>query len=225
MIHILVADDDVHIRELLRHVLQHEGYAVVEAADGNEAAGVLSREQIHLAVIDVMMPGKNGLQLCSEIRQDYGIPVILLTAKDQLPDKEKGYTAGTDDYVTKPFEPKELVFRIKALLRRYQMVNAQVIRLNDTVIDAKNYMVHCGDHMFMLPMKEFELLTQLASFPDRTFSREELISLIWGADFEGDDRTVDVHIKRLRERFAELTDDFSIRTVRGVGYKLEAAKK
>ncbi|MCJ8012037.1 response regulator transcription factor [Paenibacillus sp. KQZ6P-2] len=225
MIHILVADDDVHIRELLRHVLQQEGYAVFEAADGNEASDVLSRVQIHLAVIDVMMPGKDGLQLCSEIRQDYGFPVILLTAKDQLLDKEKGYTAGTDDYVTKPFEPKELVFRIKALLRRYQMVNSQVIKLNDTVIDTKNYTIQCGDNMFMLPMKEFELLTQLASFPDRTFSRDELIQLIWGADFEGDDRTVDVHIKRLRERFADMTDDFSIRTVRGVGYKLEAAKK
>ncbi|BFH59883.1 response regulator transcription factor [Paenibacillus azoreducens] len=225
MIHILVADDDAHIRELLRHVLQHEGYAVFEACDGIEATEVLSREHINLAVIDVMMPGKDGLQLCSEIRQDYDFPVILLTAKDQLPDKEKGYSAGTDDYVTKPFEPKELVFRIKALLRRYQMVNEQVIKLNDTVIDAKNYMVYCGDSMFMLPMKEFELLTQLASFPDRTFSREELIQLIWGADFEGDDRTVDVHIKRLRERFADITDDFSIRTVRGVGYKLEVAKK
>jgi len=225
MIHILVADDDAHIRELLRHVLQQEGYAVFEAADGNEASGVLSREQIHLAVIDVMMPGKDGLQLCSEIRQDYGCPVILLTAKDQLPDKEKGYTAGTDDYVTKPFEPKELVFRIKALLRRYQMVNAKVIRLNETVIDVKNYMVHNKDRMFMLPLKEFELLTQLASFPERTFTRGELIDLIWGADFDGDDRTVDVHIKRLRERFAGVTDDFAIRTVRGVGYKLEAAKK
>lgn len=225
MIHILVADDDLHIRELLRHVLNNEGYNVFEAADGKEASSCLMKEQIHLAVIDVMMPNKDGLQLCEEIRKYYDFPVILLTAKDQLHDKEKGYSAGTDDYVTKPFEPKELLFRIKALLRRYHMVNSQVIKLNDTVIDVKSYMVHCGDQMLMLPMKEFELLTQLASFPDRTYSRDELIQLIWGADFTGDDRTVDVHIKRLRERFAEITDDFSIRTVRGVGYKLEVGRK
>ncbi|WP_042346409.1 response regulator transcription factor [Bacillus massiliigorillae] len=225
MINILIAEDNVHIRELIKQHLQGEGYTVFEAGDGVEASECLEKQQMHLAIVDVMMPNKDGFQLCQEIRTYYDIPVILLTAKDQLVDKEKGYAVGTDDYLTKPFEPKELSFRIKALLRRYQMVNAEKIVLNDTVIDRKSYEVHSGGKLLMLPMKEFELLSQLASYPDRIFTREELIELIWGSDFEGDDRTVDVHIKRLRERFAKRTDDFSIKTVRGVGYKLEVTKK
>lgn len=224
MIHILIADDDAHIRELLKYSLQAEGYAVFEAADGVEASSVLAKQQIHLAVVDVMMPNKDGFQLCEEIRKYYDFPVILLTAKDQLADKEKGFSVGTDDYLTKPFEPKELLFRMKALLRRYQMVNAEKIVLGETIIDRKSYEVHCNGKLLMLPMKEFELFAQLASYPDRIFNREELIQLIWGSDFVGDDRTVDVHIKRLRERFSKRTDDFSIKTVRGVGYKLEVTK-
>ncbi|WP_045508269.1 response regulator transcription factor [Bacillus amyloliquefaciens] len=224
MIHILIADDDRNILELLRYYLQVEGYHVFEAFDGEEASAILSKEQVHLAVVDVMMPNKDGLQLCEEIRKYYDFPVILLTAKDQLKDKEKGFTAGTDDYLTKPFEPKELIYRIKALLRRYKMVSSEKIRLHNTVIDRKSYEVYSGDKLLMLPMKEFELLSQLASYPDRIFSREELIQLIWGADFDGDDRTVDVHIKRLRSRFAA-GDDFHIKTIRGIGYKLEAAQK
>lgn len=223
MIHILIADDDPHIRELLTYYLQTEGYGVIEAADGAKASTILASRPVHLAVIDVMMPGKDGFHLCEEIREDYDIPVILLTAKDQLADKEKGYALGTDDYVTKPFEPKELLFRIKALLRRYQMVSSEIIRLGDTVIDRKSYEVRTGGQQLLLPMKEFELLSQLASYPNRIFTREELIANIWGFDFTGDDRTVDVHIKRLRDRFGE-SGDFAITTVRGVGYKLEVFK-
>ncbi|MFJ5624407.1 response regulator transcription factor [Peribacillus loiseleuriae] len=225
MIHILIADDDLHIRELLNHFLQKEGFSVYGAADGVEASAILMEQQIHLAIVDVMMPNKDGYQLCKEIRSVYDFPIILLTAKDQLIDKEKGFAMGTDDYVTKPFEPKELLFRIKALLRRFQMVNAEKIVLNQTVIDRKSYEVHANGKLLMLPMKEFELLAQLASFPDRIFTRDELIHLIWGADFSGDDRTVDVHIKRLRERFSNQDSDFVIKTVRGVGYKLEVAKQ
>ncbi len=225
MIHILIADDDAHIRELLQYHLQTEGYTVLTASDGEEASVLLAEEQVHLAVVDVMMPNKDGYQLCEEIRRYYDVPVILLTAKDQLVDKERGFAVGTDDYLTKPFEPRELLFRIKALLRRYQMVSADKIRLNETTIDRKSYEVQGHGKVLMLPMKEFELLSQLASYPDRTFSREELIQLIWGTDFDGDDRTVDVHIKRLRERFADRRGDFRIRTIRGVGYKLEAAPK
>ncbi|MEK5480078.1 response regulator transcription factor [Paenibacillus sp. FSL R5-0407] len=223
MIQILIADDDPHIRELLTYYLQGEGYGVIEAADGTEASAILEARPVHLAIIDVMMPGKDGFQLCKEIREDYDVPVILLTAKDQLSDKEQGFAVGTDDYVTKPFEPKELLFRTKALLRRYQMVNAETIRLGDTVIDRKSYEVLCKGEQLLLPMKEFELLSQLASYPNRIFTREELIAHIWGFDFAGDDRTVDVHIKRLRDRFSDC-GDFTITTVRGVGYKLEAAK-
>lgn len=221
MINILIVDDDSHIRELLKHYLQLEGYHVLEAIDGEEASYYLNKQQIHLAVVDVMMPNKDGYQLCQEIRELYDFPVILLTAKDQLIDKEKGYSVGTDDYLTKPFEPKELLFRIKALLRRFQMVNSEKIRLHNTIIDRKSYEVSCNGKLLMLPMKEFDLLSQLASYPDRIFTREELIQLVWGSDFDGGDRTVDVHVKRLRERFSNLTDEFSIKTVRGVGYKLE----
>ncbi|KQL41292.1 heme response regulator HssR [Bacillus sp. FJAT-25509] len=225
MIRILIVDDDSHIRELLKMYLQTEGYTTFEAANGDEASRLLENQQINLAIVDIMMPGKDGYQLCEEIREYYDFPVILLTAKSELSDKEKGFAVGTDDYLTKPFEPKEILFRIKALLRRYNMISAQKIKLNETVIDRKSYEVYCNGKLLMLPMKEFELLSQLASYPDRIFTRDELIQLIWGADFEGDDRTINVHIKRLRERFSNLTDDFSIKTVRGVGYKLEVTRK
>ncbi|TCZ76586.1 response regulator transcription factor [Paenibacillus albiflavus] len=220
-IQILVADDDPHIRELVSLMLKREGYGVHEAEDGGHAANILEQENIHLAVIDVMMPVKNGWQLVEEIRGHYDIPVILLTAKGQAKDIETGFLAGTDDYMIKPFEPKELLFRIKALLRRYRMVSSEVIKLNNTTINRKSYEVIHGGEIETLPLKEFELLSQLASFPGQIFTREQLVELIWGADFNGDNRTVDVHIKRLRERFARNTDDFVITTVRGIGYKLE----
>jgi two-component system, OmpR family, response regulator len=218
---ILVADDDVHIRTLLRHVLTREGYLTVEAGDGREAVGLMKESTVDLAVVDVMMPQMDGLELCQYIRETYDIPVILLTARQQLSDKEQGYLSGTDDYVTKPFEPEELLFRIKALFRRYSVASDDKIRLNSLVIDRKNYEISDGNDVFLLPVKEFELLAQLAQYPGRLFSRSELIELVWGADYEGDERTVDVHIKRLRQRFAEYQHNFIIRTVRGIGYKVE----
>ncbi|PGZ98606.1 DNA-binding response regulator [Bacillus pseudomycoides] len=221
MIHILLADDDLHIRELLRYHLQKEGYTVWEAEDGKVAQSILEKETIHLAIVDIMMPHMDGYTLCEEIRKYYDIPVIMLTAKDQLIDKEKGFSVGTDDYIVKPFEPAEVLFRMKALLRRYQMLNADIIQLHGTIIDRKSYEVRCHEQTILLPLKEFELLSQLASYPGRIFSREELIELVWGVDFAGDERTVDVHIKRLRDRFSKRTDDFQIKTVRGLGYKLE----
>ncbi len=218
---ILVADDDVNIRTLLRHVLTREGYLTVEAGDGREALGLMKESTVDLAVVDVMMPQMDGLELCQYIRETYDIPVILLTARQQLSDKEQGYLSGTDDYVTKPFEPEELLFRIKALFRRYSVASDDKIRLNSLVIDRKNYEISDGNDVLLLPVKEFELLAQLAQYPGRLFSRSELIELVWGADYEGDERTVDVHIKRLRQRFAEYQNNFIIRTVRGIGYKVE----
>lgn len=220
-VHLLIADDDPHIRELLRFYLSKEGYIVFEAGDGSEASVLLESEQIHLAVVDIMMPGKNGWELCGEIRRHYDIPVILLTAKGELEDKEKGYDSGTDDYLVKPFEPRELLFRIKALLRRYQMVSSEIIRFGHTTIDRNSYEIYVGDERISLPLKEFELLSQLAANPGRIYTREQLLQLIWGTDYAGDSRTIDVHIKRLRERFGDRTNDFSIATVRGLGYKLE----
>ncbi|MNB69769.1 Heme response regulator HssR [compost metagenome] len=218
---ILVADDDANIRTLLRHVLTREGYLVVEAGDGREALGLLKEHTVDLAVVDVMMPLMDGLELCQHIRETYDIPIILLTARQQLSDKEQGYLHGTDDYVTKPFEPEELLFRMKALFRRYSVASDDRIRLNSLVIDRKNYEISDGNDVLLLPVKEFELLAQLAQYPGRLFSRSELIELVWGADYEGDERTVDVHIKRLRQRFADYQNDFLIRTVRGIGYKVE----
>ncbi|NIK78226.1 DNA-binding response OmpR family regulator [Paenibacillus castaneae] len=223
--HILVVDDDPHIRELLRFLLSKEGYSVFEAENGNEGSVIMGKELIHLAVVDVMMPLKNGWELCEEIRRYYDIPVIMLTAKGAIEDKERGFTSGTDDYMVKPFEPKELLFRMKALLRRYQMVSSDLIQLNGISIDRQGYEVKSEDKVFILPLKEFELLAQLANHPGRIFTREQLLNLIWGQDFEGDSRTIDVHIKRLRERFAEYADDFIISTIRGIGYKLEVKGK
>jgi len=218
---ILVADDDPSIRQLLRLVLSREGYRVLEAEDGSAASRLLEGDTVHLAVVDVMMPGKDGLELCRDIRGHYDLPVILLTARGELGDKESGFEAGTDDYLVKPFEPKELLFRVKALLRRYRLVSSEVIRLGDVVIDRAGCLVTVAGEPLVLPLREFELLSQLASQPGRIYTREHLIQLIWGADYEGDSRTVDVHIKRLRERFADRLQDFVITTIRGLGYKLE----
>lgn len=221
MKNILITDDDVHIRTLLKHVLTRDGYLVIEAADGQEAIHKLKDNTVDLAVVDVMMPHVDGLELCQYIRETYDIPIILLTARQQLSDKEQGYLRGTDDYLTKPFEPEELLFRIKALFRRYSIASNDKIRLKSLVIDRKNYEINVGNEILLLPVKEFELLAQLAQYPGRLFSRSELIELVWGADYEGDERTVDVHIKRLRQRFLDYQNDFMIRTVRGIGYKVE----
>ncbi|QDH19389.1 response regulator transcription factor [Saccharibacillus brassicae] len=222
---VLIADDDAHIRTLLRTVLTQEGYRVFEAEDGDAASRLLAETPVDLAILDVMMPGVNGLDLCTEIRGLYDIPVILLTAREQLADKEAGYAHGTDDYVTKPFEPRELLFRMNALFRRYSLASSEQIKLNRIVIDRQNHEVTDGHTTLLLPLKEFELLAQLAGHPGRLFERGDLIRLVWGADYDGDERTVDVHIKRLRQRFAEHTEDFTIRTVRGIGYKLEVGRR
>lgn len=223
MITILTVDDDPHIRELLHLYLRREGYESIEAADGKEALRILEVEKVQLAIVDIMMPNMDGYELCKEIRSDYDIPIIMLTAKGEIGDKEKAYIAGTDDYVVKPFEPKEIMFRIKALLRRFHMINESSIHIGETVIDRKSYEVKSQGKTMILPLKEFELLAQLASFPNRIFTREQLIELVWGNDFTGIDRTIDVHIKRLRERFIGSQEDFTIQTVRGLGYKIEVS--
>lgn len=226
MIHmttILIVDDDPNILKLVSVHLTEVGYKVFKAGNGKEALKVLEKEKCDLAVVDVMMPYMDGYSLTKEIRELYDIPIILLTAKNQIEDKEQGYQSGTDDYLVKPFEPKELLFRIKALLRRYDKQPADsVVTIGDTSLNKKNYEVQIGNRTILLPLKEFELLYFLMSQPKQVFTRDHLIEHIWGLDFEGDERTVDVHIKRLRERFSKLTDDFQIKTVRGIGYLLEA---
>ncbi|MBF2375477.1 response regulator transcription factor [Listeria seeligeri] len=219
---ILVVDDDKHIRQLVGHYLRREGFAVLEAMDGEAAEQIVTSQQVHLAVIDLMMPKMDGFELCQKIRTSYPeILVIMLTAKDALIDKSRGFEVGTDDYVTKPFEPEELVFRIRALLRRSTQASEVKIKIGQLTIDQKSYGIKIGNRELMIPVKEFELLYQLASYPGRIFTREELIERIWKRDYDGSDRTIDVHIKRLRDHFDEEKVGIRITTVRGVGYKLE----
>lgn len=225
MTNILIVDDDVNIIKLVDIHLSEQGYHVFQAKDGMEALGILKKATCELAVVDVMMPFIDGYTLTKQIRTLYDIPVLLLTAKSEIEDKEQGYQAGTDDYLTKPFEPKELIFRIKALLRRYDhQTDESILKIGNTAINKKSYEVRVGNRTLLLPLKEFELLSYLMLNPKQVFSREHLIEQIWGLDYEGDARTVDVHIKRLRERFNKITDDFQIKTVRGVGYLLESQR-
>ncbi len=225
MTHILIVDDDKNILELLHYHLSEAGYQVSQAKDGIEALDILRLKRFDLAVVDVMMPFMDGYSLTKEIRENYDIPVILLTSKNQIEDKEQGYLSGTDDYLVKPFEARELLFRIKALLRRYDKhQDNSIISLGRTTVNKKTYEVYINDVTILLPLKEFELLYFFISNPMQAFTRDQLIQHIWGIDYEGDERTVDVHVKRLRERFSKLTDDFQIKTVRGVGYLLEGKK-
>lgn len=213
---ILIADDDPYIRELVRKILQNGGFDTAEAADGREALAKI--DGCDCAVVDIMMPKMDGFEFVERLRKYYeNLPVLLLTAKSGLPDKVRGFSLGADDYLTKPFEGDELLMRIKALLRRYRIEASQVIVIGKLTIDRNGFSVN-GE---TIPMKEFELLFKLAGFPGRTFSRDNLIEDVWGYDFDGNERTLDVHIGRLRERFPEEKYGFKITTLRGLGYKLE----
>ena len=221
MITILIADDDVNILELIALYIKKEGFLIKRAFDGQEAIHILENNNIDLAVIDVMMPNVDGWQLCEEIREFYDIPVLMVSARGQAEDKVKGFTLGTDDYVVKPFDPVELVMRVKALLRRYQVHSSLKITMGNFEMDSSSYTVSLGDEQLTLPKKEFELLYKLLSASGRIFTRNQLIESVWGYDFHGDERTVDVHIKRLRERFVDREIPFEIKTMRGLGYRLE----
>lgn len=222
MAKILVVDDDTHIRELVALFLTREGFEVAQADDGVEALRAMERQPAELVVLDVMMPRMDGWQLCEELRARYDIPLLMLTAKGETSQKVKGFRLGTDDYMVKPFEPDELAARVKALLKRYRINVSQKVSAGGLMLDRQAYEVTAGDAKLTLPMKEFELLFKLASYPGMTFAREQLIEQIWGYDYEGDERTVDVHIKRLRERFPESRCGIRITTIRGLGYRLEA---
>ncbi len=221
MSRILVVDDDPHIRELAGLFLRREGFDVLEAADGEEALLKLDKVKVDLAVIDIMMPRMDGWELCRQLRQLSDFPILMLTAKGETSQKLKGFELGTDDYLVKPFEPLEMVARVKALLKRYRIATSQKIEIGELSMDRKSFEIHVAHDTLTLPPKEFELLFKLASYPGRTFTREQLIEDIWGYDFDGTDRTLDVHINRLRERFPEEQHSFKITTIRGLGYRLE----
>lgn len=220
MIRIMVVDDDPFIRELVRLALRPDNYDILQADNGTEAIAIIHKERVELVIADIMMPGTDGLEVCREIKRYLDIPVLMLTAKGTNIDKVAGFQAGTDDYVVKPFDPKELSYRVKALLRRYRFDRGYSLQVGQLYMNAERQ-VTVGEKEVSLPPKEFELLYRLASQPNRTLTREQIIEWVWGNDFEGDERTVDVHVKRLRERFSQLTGSFEIVTVRGLGYRLE----
>lgn len=222
MSNILIVDDDPNIRELVRVFLRDAGFDVSEAADGLEALATLATLKADMVILDVMMPNMDGWELCRELRASYDVPLLMLTAKGETAQKIKGFQLGTDDYLVKPFEPLELVARVNALLKRYRIATSQTVQVGELLMDRKTYTVTVHGASITLPRKEFDLLFKLASYPGRTFSRDLLIEDIWGYDFEGNERTLDVHISRLRERFPEDQHSFRIRTIRGLGYRLEA---
>mgnify|MGYP002351412118 CR=1 FL=1 len=221
MIKILVVDDDPHILELVGLILRNEGYEIIEASDGVDALSKLETVKIDMAIMDVMMPNMDGWQLCAELRKYYDIPLLLLTVKGETSQKVKGFQLGTDDYMVKPFEPMELVVRVKALLKRYQIAASKTIQIGELFMNQKTYEVIVNGESITLPLKEFELLFKLAGYPGKTFSRDNLIEDIWGYDFEGNERTLDVHVNRLREKFPEKDYSFRIKTIRGLGYRME----
>ncbi|UPM54377.1 response regulator transcription factor [Gottfriedia acidiceleris] len=224
MASILIVDDDPHIRKLLNVLLRDEGFTVFEATNGIEAISVFENNKIDMLIIDLMMPKMDGFELCREIRNNYDLPIIMLTAKGETEQKVRGFKLGTDDYIVKPFEPAELVVRVKALLRRSKISSSKIVQIGSLVIDHGNYKVLNENEVINMPLKELELLFTLASSLGRTYSREQLIENIWGFDYAGDERTVDVHIKRLRERFPEKEFGFKISTVWGLGYRMELLK-
>ncbi|WP_172195955.1 response regulator transcription factor [Saccharibacillus qingshengii] len=221
---ILVADDDANIRELVCLFLRNDGMTALEAADGKEALESYDSTPVDLVVLDIMMPVLDGWELCRELRKrSADLPLLMLTARGETWEKVKGFELGTDDYLTKPFDPLELTVRVRSLLKRSRANAARSVQLGRVTLDRSTYKVNAGGESLDLPLKEFELLYKLAETPGQVYTREQLIESIWGLDYAGDNRTVDVHIKRLRERFAD-TADFAIETVRGLGYRLEISR-
>ncbi len=217
---IMVVDDEMHIRELVRFYLDKAGFDTIEAANAEEALDIVENQYIDLAVVDIMMPGMDGFELVEQMRQYREFPVIMLTAKSQSKDKLRGFSLGIDDYVTKPFDPDELMARVKTILKRYSINSSNVVKIADVIFDGDKYEVRYQDQIIHLPLKQFELAFELAKNPNQIFTREQLIEKIWGMDYDGFDRTVDVQIKRIRENLGHLPG-FKVVTVRGLGYKIE----
>lgn len=223
MVNILVVDDDKNTRLFLEAVLERAGYTVITARDGEEALSLMDREHIDLVVLDIMMPKMNGYEFTSTLRSaDNNVPILMVSAKQLPEDKHRGFAAGTDDYITKPIDDEEMIFRIKALLRRARIASEHRIVIGEVVLDYDALTVTRGSEIYELPQKEFMLLYKLLSYPEKIFTRIQLMDEIWGADSDTGWETVTVHIARLRKRF-EGWSEFEIVSVRGLGYK--AVKK
>lgn len=220
---VLVIDDDINISELIRIYLEKEGFEVNTVYDGKKGIEVFSDYAPSIVILDIMLPGADGWKVCREIRKISNIPIIMLTAKGETFDKVLGLELGADDYIVKPFDPKELVARVKAVLRRYTQRDSEVeeIVYPSLVVNKTTYTVKIAGKEYEMPPKELELLFFLASNPNRVFTREQLLEHVWGFDFYGDSRTVDVHIKRLREKLDIPNMPWQLKTVWGVGYKFE----
>ncbi len=222
---VLIVDDDTNICELLRLYLEKDGYTTAIANDGKEAVNVFARENPDIILLDIMLPGLDGWQVCREIRKTSQVPIIMLTAKGETFDKILGLELGADDYVVKPFDAKEVIARIKAIMRRSNTSASspaeKIVRYDKLVINMTNYELWVNGKQIDTPPKELELIYHLASNPNRVFTRDQLLDEVWSFDYYGDSRTVDVHVKRLREKLEGVSDQWSLKTVWGVGYKFE----
>ena len=223
-IKILVADDDSNICELLRLYLEKEGFTAVTASDGEQALAVFDAEKPDLILLDVMMPRLDGWQVCREIRKKSQCPIIMVTAKGEVFDRVLGLELGADDYVVKPFETKEVIARIRAVLRRSGVSESQksrIVEYDGLTINMENYELRVQGKVVDTPPKEMELIFHLASNPNRVYTRDQLLDEVWGFEYYGDSRTVDVHVKRLREKLDSVSEKWNLKTVWGVGYKFE----
>ena len=219
---ILVVDDDNNICELLRLYLEKEGYDVILAHNGGEAVKMFQELSPDLMILDIMLPVLDGWQVCREVRKFSDKPIIMLTAKGETFDKVLGFELGADDYVVKPFEAKEVMARVKAVLRRSgsaEKTDVKEVRYDKLVINLTNYELQVDGKKIDTPPKELELIYHLASNPNRVFTRDQLLDEVWGFDYYGDSRTVDVHVKRLREKLEGVSDKWELKTVWSVGYK------
>ncbi|MEJ7219952.1 response regulator transcription factor [Staphylococcus gallinarum] len=216
----LIVDDDTQILDYVAKHIQNESIDTAIHENAESALKYLEHNQVDIAIVDIMMDGMNGFELCQHLKEDYQLPVIMLTARDALSDKEQAYLTGTDDYVTKPFEVKELIFRIKAVLKRYNINAQNELTFGNLTLNQAYLEITANSKTMYLPNKEFQLLFLLVSHPKQVFHRDDLIERIWGFDYAGDERTVDVHIKRLRKRLEKLQTSVKIQTVRGLGYKV-----
>ena len=225
MIRILAVDDEKPIVELLKLTLNRSGYHCVGAYDGIEAANLIEKETFDLILLDIMLPGMDGWQVCREIRKKSECPIIMITAKGETFDKVLGLELGADDFVVKPFDMKELSARVKAVLRRYSAHmnhnDDEVVKFDNIEISRQKYELKLRGKAVDIPPKELDLLYFLASNCDRVFTRDQLLDKVWGFDYLGDSRTVDVHVKRLREKLEGVSDKWTLKTVWGVGYKFE----
>lgn len=222
---ILIVDDDENICELLRLYLEKDGFKAIVATDGEQAVLEAERQAPDLILLDIMLPRLDGWQVCREIRKTSDTPIIMLTAKGETFDKILGLELGADDYISKPFDTKEVIARIKAVLRRTadkeKTNQIKEVRFDKLRINLTNYELVVNDVKVDTPPKELELIYHLASNPNRVYTRDQLLDEVWGFDYYGDSRTVDVHVKRLREKLEDISEEWSLKTVWGVGYKFE----